>query len=586
MSEKEKPIWKRDEFQLGLMAVAVVALAVLAFMEYQQLEQLKTLGVSGPTTAALIPGDSLYPATPSGPLLELFVMSQCPYGTMAEEEVFKALDVLGNSVQFKLRFITTPNSDGSFSSLHGQPELDENKRQACVQKHAPEKLVEYVSCINQDYQNAGNIWKSCANSVGLTPTIDSCISAGEADAILREDAAEASKHGIGGSPSYVLAGKSYTGGRSSLDIQRALCNAGSSASQCSALPACASDDDCVAVVPADQFAQCKNPNTQQAMCEGLAASKVSLVVLTSSKCTTCDDSQISSALSDILKNVEVKRVDVSTDEGKALLKETGAVYLPTFLLGKDVTNNLGWQSRLDLQAVFDLKGSWYKLDDDTAGSTYFASDDARSDFLLSTGINVSDGKPDLDFFVMSYCPYGNSAEEAIYEAYKNLKDHAEFKPRMVIYEQYQGGSSAYCVSNGKYCSMHGVQELNQDVRELCVYNKMGVEKFFEFAKAMNAKCTYKNADSCWEAVAKDLGLDTDSIKTCEANEKLAILEEQLYLNKAFGVSGSPTTFVDGEKINSARTAQGASDALCALLDPKPEACSKTYAAAAQVTGSC
>jgi len=46
--------------------------------------------------------------------------------------------------------------------------------------------------------------------------------------------------------------------------------------------------------------------------------------------------------------------------------------------------------------------------------------------------------------------------------------------------------------------MHGIQEVNQDVRELCVW-KYQKDKFWSFLKEINKSCSSQNADTCWEA---------------------------------------------------------------------------------------
>ncbi|MDD4122983.1 MAG: hypothetical protein PHO23_01930 [Candidatus Pacebacteria bacterium] len=75
---------------------------------------------------------------------------------------------------------------------------------------------------------------------------------------------------------------------------------------------------------------------------------------------------------------------------------------------------------------------------------------------------------DVKLFTMSYCPYGNQAEEGLIPVI-NLLKNTNFKitPHYIIYENY--GGEEYCIEDGKYCSMHGIGELNQDIREMCIY---------------------------------------------------------------------------------------------------------------------
>jgi len=86
---------------------------------------------------------------------------------------------------------------------------------------------------------------------------------------------------------------------------------------------------------------------------------------------------------------------------------------------------------------------------------------------------------EVDFYVMSYCPYGDIAEEALEPVYRVLKDNVNFNPKYIFYNNYQGGGPAYCIdAESKYCSMHGVQEANQGIRELCVEKYFGSDAFF------------------------------------------------------------------------------------------------------------
>ena len=198
------------------------------------------------------------------------------------------------------------------------------------------------------------------------------------------------------------------------------------------------------------------------------------------------------------------------------------------------------------------------------------------------------GAPSIDFYVMSYCPYGNQAEEGIAPVYKELAGKANFNPHYVIYSNYQGGGSKYCIdAASKYCSMHGNQEMNEDVREMCVNKYMGVGSWFDFALAMNSKCSSSNADTCWEAVASGLGLDTAKIKKCAADEGLALAETELQLDAANQVSGSPTIFINGNAYNGGRAAADFLSALCSAFTVKPAECANVVASTATAaSGNC
>jgi hypothetical protein len=184
----------------------------------------------------------------------------------------------------------------------------------------------------------------------------------------------------------------------------------------------------------------------------------------------------------------------------------------------------------------------------------------------------------VDFYVMSYCPYGNQAEELLAQDYAIIGNKVSFNPHYVIYANYQGGGPNYCMDNGNYCSMHGIQELNQDIRELCVNKYMGIDSYFAFAEAMNAQCTASNADTCWQAVASGLNLDTAKIQQCETDEGLTLVAAEKTLNDQLGVQGSPTVFIyaSGEtpqQYSGARSVEGFLGGICSKFTQKPTECS-------------
>lgn len=137
------------------------------------------------------------------PEVKLFVMSQCPYGVLAENTIAPVLKLLGNKINFNLFFIANENN-GEFQSLHGQPEVDEDIRQLCVMKYYPETYMDYVLCINKDAKNLP--WESCLSENKMDAIkIKTCVSS-EGKKLLSENIKEANKLNVGGSPTLVING--------------------------------------------------------------------------------------------------------------------------------------------------------------------------------------------------------------------------------------------------------------------------------------------------------------------------------------------------------------------------------------------
>jgi hypothetical protein len=214
--------------------------------------------------------------------------------------------------------------------------------------------------------------------------------------------------------------------------------------------------------------------------------------------------------------------------------------------------------------------------------------DTSTDSQNTTASYPKQDTPEVMVFTMSYCPYGNQADSMAKPVYDLLADKMKFEPHYVIYSSAQGyQGTEYCLNaENKYCSMHGVQELHQDVRELCTW-KYQQSKYWDFVLAMNDKCTSANADSCWEQVGKDTGLDTAQIKKCEADEATTLLENEVQLNTQYKATGSPTIVINGQDYSGARTPEDFKKAICSSFNTEPDACSQTLdTTTGTASGSC
>jgi hypothetical protein len=198
--------------------------------------------------------------------------------------------------------------------------------------------------------------------------------------------------------------------------------------------------------------------------------------------------------------------------------------------------------------------------------------------------------PDVKLFTMAFCPYGNQAEDGLFPVMRLLGSSVNFAPHYVIYSNYGSGYPDYCLdSNNTYCSMHGIQELHQDVRELCVF-KYDKAKYLNFVDAVNANCTAQNADTCWEVQATAAGIDTAKIKTCQSSEAVSLLSNEVALNQQLGVQGSPMLFVNGVQYNGGRDPASYQTGVCGGFITQPTSCSATITGASTAgstaTGGC
>lgn len=153
------------------------------------------------------------------PKVELYVMSQCPYGVQAENAMLPVVEKFGDKIDFELNFIANAAGDG-FNSLHGQPEVDENIAQLCALKHYPEKAFEYILCRNEE--SVQGSYESCAKDL---PEVKTCVEGDEGKALLRENIKKADEKSIGGSPTILINSGGYSGGRTQESFKKAICSA-------------------------------------------------------------------------------------------------------------------------------------------------------------------------------------------------------------------------------------------------------------------------------------------------------------------------------------------------------------------------
>ncbi|MBD3203687.1 thioredoxin domain-containing protein [Candidatus Woesearchaeota archaeon] len=535
--------------------------------------------------------------------LDFYVMSQCPYGTQVMDAIHPVLNKFGEAVDFEANYISTDLGEGNFRSLHGEPETKGNIVQLCAAKYNPKKYMDMIVCMDKNAQEIPDNWESCAEENGLdVEKIRTCYEGEEGTNLLSESVKKSQEAQATGSPTIYLNGERYQGGRDTTAFMRAICNELDNHPECESLPECASNADCTA--EADKIGTCKNPGQDNAECVYTEPKTVTVMFITDDRCDECDPERINAITGNLFKGADFEEVKFDSGEGSELMEKYGIEFLPAYIFDANVEETVAWSTNAQLKASFiSHDDGTYRLNPQAVGSTWdpFSEvcgngkdddDDGDIDCDDSDCENYKDcfETPTMDFFVMSYCPYGNQAEEAIAPVYDELEGEAVFRPHYIYYENYQGGGPDYCIDEeSKYCSMHGVQEANQNIREQCVADQYGMREWFEFSLLMNDRCSAKNADSCWTDVAEELEYDVQAIETCQEEKAIEFAAEDARLMKVFSASGSPAVYINGESFSGGRTPAGYLEGLCSVFEDKPEGCSAELegdTAAAPSAGAC
>ena len=113
---------------------------------------------------------------------------------------------------------------------------------------------------------------------------------------------------------------------------------------------------------------------------------------------------------------------------------------------------------------------------------------------------VKSEKPDVSFFVMSYCPYGLQAQKVFSPIYNLLSDKANINIRFVSY------------------IMYGKKEIDENLRQYCI-QKEQKEKYNDYVSCFIEEGSYEkeNFEICLERVNIDQAKMSDCIVGTDQN---------------------------------------------------------------------
>lgn len=187
-------------------------------------------------------------------------------------------------------------------------------------------------------------------------------------------------------------------------------------------------------------------------------------------------------------------------------------------------------------------------------------------------------KPTVDLYVMSFCPFGNKAEDTLKSVYALLKNKVEFNFHYIV------------STNGNAIqSLHGEKEVIQNEREACVLKNYGKDKWFSFVSYVNANCG--SDGSCWEAGAKSSGLNVAKINTCVTSQGAGLMKENETASLNASASGSPTMLINGVSssvVYQYGNSESYKQKICEAFNKVPAECSKVLSSQTSTTqgGSC
>lgn len=469
------------------------------------------------------------------PTLEMYVMSQCPYGVQVVNAIAPVKQQLGDALNLKIGYIGN-GAPGNFQSLHGPAEVKGDIAQLCAAKQAPKKYLDMIVCQNKNPRAVDTNWKECATSAGMdAAALETCVNGDEGQQLLAASFAEAQQKGAQGSPTMLINGKPYDGGRKSRDFLKAAC----------------------AATSGDQPQPCKDIPVPPV---------VHSIFFSDKRCAECNIAPLEPRIKNELGGLQVQHVDYMSDEGKKLYAELRGIdpnfkTLPAILVdseevAKDTEGSatlaqymqpLGKWKTLRLDGKFDPTAEICDnggVDDDANGKADCA------DTACKEAKACREAKAQtLDMFVMSHCPYGAQAMIAA----NDVAQH--FGKDLTLNVHFIGS-----VQGDTLSSMHGQAEVDEDLREICAATKYPKDNQFTKYLACRSK-DLRNAD--WQACAKSSGMDDKVIAKCVETEGKDLLKKSFQFAESLKIGASPTFLSNNRREFNAVDAASLQKQFCA-----------------------
>jgi len=126
------------------------------------------------------------------PVVKLFVMSYCPYGTQIEKGILPVLKTLGSKINYTMEFVNY--------AMHSDKEIAENLTQYCIQKNEPAKLSSYLTCFLK--KGEGTTDACMQTALVNVAKVKSCVAETDAKFNITKDAADKTKWSKGTYPPF------------------------------------------------------------------------------------------------------------------------------------------------------------------------------------------------------------------------------------------------------------------------------------------------------------------------------------------------------------------------------------------------
>lgn len=165
------------------------------------------------------------------PVVELFVMAYCPYGTQTEKGIIPVAELLKDKIDFQIKFV--------YYAMHpSYGEVEEQLLQYCMQKEQKDKYLFYLKCFLKEGNSSECLTEAKIDSVKLKTCTTKIDKEFNVTANLNDKSswlsgnfpkfninlADNEKYQIRGSPTLIINGQETSVGRDSNNLLKAVCS--------------------------------------------------------------------------------------------------------------------------------------------------------------------------------------------------------------------------------------------------------------------------------------------------------------------------------------------------------------------------
>ncbi len=264
----------------------------------------------------------------AGEVLDIYIMSDCPYGLAATADVLKTVEKTPDA-EFNLYFIGDVEQSGELRSLHGASEVWDERIWLAVKHLAPEVWLDFLH-LRADEQL--DTWKAIS-ALGLDSAyLAEWAATDTAYELLAGQYRRSNRLNVNASPTLFHNNRPVSFPVSAPYIRRALCEGAVNGSLCDSLPECLSDNECS---KPGKLGKCIRTGSS-AECVYTDAVSFEFVVVVPESSVVHPELSVIQTTRDLFPGAEIRVHGASSSKGRLLLNEHNPKALPLVLFSPDV----------------------------------------------------------------------------------------------------------------------------------------------------------------------------------------------------------------------------------------------------------